>query len=330
MRFDLNSRSLAEYHWGTLFCRFSPAAPVERRTFFTILSALAAGAAPWHSEHEFRACAALLHELVHLAQDLATGIGHADFVTQRTQSSNLLHYAPLVLDLDGPSARPPYRRAGEAPWFEEKEDPIVEAAHEQLRYYPFAMMPPARREYLRTHMAADLGHPVDDEALFDLSTQAILESDAALRVLLTMRALGMTEPQREVLRANLGLLDAKKLGPEYWGAHAHLNSVLRHHCAFGDDEVENVLSVIFGLLVDSALACPPLDWIDARGEEHNQYEPGLEVHAFASRLPTTRRCAHGSVLGSGRGKALRGCRGSAPRAIPFPLSFVVRGLPSLV
>src|SRR5690242_12688731 len=102
MLFDLNSPSLAQYHWGTLFCRFSPAAPVKRRTLIETVSALIAERAPWSTDSEFSATVALLHELVHLAQDLTTGLGHSDYFTHL--GSGLLHYASVVVRFAGGAA----------------------------------------------------------------------------------------------------------------------------------------------------------------------------------------------------------------------------------
>src|SRR5688500_2340549 len=100
MRFDLNSPSLAQYHWGTLFCRFSPNAPIARNTYIQILAYTAAGVAPWRTDDEFRVTAALLHEIVHLAQDLTTGIGHWDYMSDSRSTHAMLRYASAVRHFD--------------------------------------------------------------------------------------------------------------------------------------------------------------------------------------------------------------------------------------
>lgn len=276
MRFDLHSPALAQYHWGTLFCRFSPAAPVDKRTFLKIVASSVQGQAYWSTDEEFRAGAAFLHETAHLAQDLSTGLGHSDYVAHKTHTSQLLRYASIVVDFEGVASRPPYRQPGACRGFDDKQDPIVSEAQSQLLYYPFAKVPPERIGRIRDLLEHDLKRPVDDEALFDFSTQCILESDAALSVLLHLRALDMTAEQQEILQRNAAVVVQDSLGPEYGKAAWHLQAVLEHHADLDDRQMDLIMPSVFGLLVDSALACPPRDWIAARGESAEAYEPGVK------------------------------------------------------
>lgn len=276
MRFDLNSPSLAQYHWGTLISHFSPAAPVKKDTFPQIIAAFTTDTAPWTTDDELRATAAFLHEIVHLAQDLTTGLGHSDYLTNSTQTNNLLHYASVIIKMFGGDVRPPYREEG-APWLENKEDPVVAEAQGQLRYYPFALMPRERLERIRDILQHDLERPINDEFLFDFSTQSILESDAALTVIRNLRQLQVTtEAQSEIINRNTSLFDRHLLGPEYWRAITHLEAVLSHHAELDERQLSLVIPLTFDLFLDSALACPPLEWIYAREESLDEYEPGVK------------------------------------------------------
>jgi len=276
MLFDLNSPSLAQYHWGTLFCSFSPAAPVDKDTFLKTIAALIAKAAPWTTDDELRATVALLHEIAHLAQDLTTGLGHSDYVTHRKETVSLLQYASIVIDTDGRSARPPLRQPGTPPWFDEKEDSFVAKAQGQLRYYPFEKTPSTRRDSIRGILTKDFNRPIPDEFLSDLSTQSLLESDAALTVLNHLNELHTTDVQRAIRERNTALYDRNSLGPEYWTAFVYLENVLVHHTDMDEDQARRWMPGLFGLFVDSALEYPPPAWILARSENPDDYDPTVK------------------------------------------------------
>jgi hypothetical protein len=276
MRLDLNSPTLAQYHWATMFCRFSPSAPVEKDTFLTTIVSAIDGAAHWKNEEEFRATVALLHELSHLAQDLTTGLGHSDFVTHRVETPSLLRYASLVVEMDGPDARAPYRQIGSYPWYSDTADRYVEGVWEKLRYYPVKQLPGNRAQRLRALMEAELPRKLSDTDFFSLSLQSLLESDAALMVLLTLRELEQTPQQRAILRPHLQLIDPFAIGDEYWQARHHLASIIAHHCALGEEQVERVINAVFGVFVDSSLACPPHAWIEQQRHSPDEYDPAVK------------------------------------------------------
>lgn len=275
MRFDLNSPAVAQYHWGTLFCQFSPAAPVQRHTFVKVLASLAAGRAPWQSDEDFRACVALLHELVHLGQDLTTGLGHTDFLTNWTTTPQLLNYASIVVHMDGACARPPFRQPGALPWGDEK-DAFVADAENSLRYYPASLTPPERLQRIRGLLQEAVKKPVDDESLRDFSAQTLLETDAALGTIRSIKSLAMSPDQQTAVLQNKAVFELDALGPEYSRAVDHLAAVLKRHTGLNDDELEPAIGAVYGVFVDIALAFPPLSWIDANGRYPDDFDPGVK------------------------------------------------------
>jgi hypothetical protein len=277
MSFDLNSPSLAQYHWGTLFCRFSPAAPVQRGTFIRIISSLAAERAPWSDDAECHAAIAFLHELVHLAQDLTTGLGHSDYLTHHTGTHLLLRYMPIVLRTEGWDTRPPYRQPANCSWLNGQEDTFVAGVRDQLRYYPFAMTPRSRREAIRTLLQNGLKNSIEDQDVFEWSVQSLLEGDAMLSVKQTLRRLQATDTQREIYERNTALVDEDKLGPEYSQTVVQVAGIIDHHVSPSEKDLMAVIPRFFGLLVDSAVACPPLDWIETRNQKMEQYEPSVKA-----------------------------------------------------
>lgn len=74
---------LAAYTWGSLVLETTRAAPVDGELVVRTLAGLAAGAFPAKSAKQQRSAIAVIHELVHLQQDLATGLGAWDHVTTR-------------------------------------------------------------------------------------------------------------------------------------------------------------------------------------------------------------------------------------------------------
>ncbi len=246
------------------------------------MAALSANTLPWHTDEEFRVTIALIHEITHLAQDLTTGLGHADYLTHKTKIAPLLRYASVVVQMDK-ADRPPYRSAGSSSSKLRgvSEDPIVAAAFDELRYSPFSAMPHNRVAHLRSLIGNTFNNSIDDQTLFDLSTQSLLESDAALSLLRTIDLEG-TDAQRDVSRRNRGLLDPQALGPEYWKAFVCLNGVVKHHCALSVDELKGIIDVTFGFFVDCVLAYPPGSWIEARGESPNEYDPSVKFARLLS------------------------------------------------
>lgn len=276
MWFDLNSPALARYHWGTLFCQFSHTAPIGRKTFVETAAALMAGVAPWNDEEGFRSTAALLHELVHLGQDLTTGLGHADYRARRISNSSLLRYAPIAIELDGAGARPPYRQQGAPRLAAGERDPIVASAHDALRYYPYEMMPQRRRAAVRALLDREFGAAIEDDTLFDLSTQSLLETDAAHQVLVSLKNLGMDDAQWDIFDRNRRVVDPEVLGNEYWGPRILLAQIIVHHTEMSEENLLRILPVVFGIFVDSALAYPPPELIADCGLTADDFDPSVK------------------------------------------------------
>ncbi|MEK8049577.1 hypothetical protein AACH10_04935 [Ideonella sp. DXS22W] len=270
MRFDIRSPSLAQYHWSTLFCRFSPAAALPENFIFRAIAAIAQNAAPWNTEGEFRATVALLHELAHLAQDLSTGIGHWDFLVHASATRSRLDDAASMVRVHGP--RPPYEPSAPISALD-AEVPATGLDTLLLKYAPFDLIADDQRDRLRRILEHDLGQPLGDDTLFDYSTQAIMESDAAGEVVAYVGGMLVSPEQRAILEGSLDLVDPRRLGKEYWRTRANLYQVLAHHCDLDANATIRLGNLLFGLFADIALAHPPATWVAKRSASLDDFEP---------------------------------------------------------
>jgi hypothetical protein len=83
LSWELHSETAAKYAWNSHLTPFAALTPVEKQSIPRFLAALFQGVAFWNTNADFRAVAALIHEVVHWLQDTSTGTGHRDFLTRR-------------------------------------------------------------------------------------------------------------------------------------------------------------------------------------------------------------------------------------------------------
>jgi hypothetical protein len=261
MRFDMHAPSLAQYHWSTLFCRFSTAVPFDKSFAVRTMAALSRDRAIWEDDAQFRAAVALLHELTHLAQDLTTGLGHWDFMTHWTNDAALLQQAGLMLA----------RRDHPLPYAFPRD-----AGHKCSKFVPFDMMAPVARDRLRMILERDVQQPLTDATLFDYSPQALMESDAAGAVLSWLGRMKLTPLQAEIQSRNLDLVDPGKLGDVYWSSRVNLYQVLQHHCDTDEDQTITIGDALFGIFTDIALAHPSSEWCLLGEEREAEFEPTVK------------------------------------------------------
>jgi hypothetical protein len=90
---DLHAGGVASYRWGGLLVALSADSSASGRLIVELIAGVAAGTLPFEHPREIRACFAILHELIHLEQDLSTGLGAWDHLETRWAYPRLVHEA---------------------------------------------------------------------------------------------------------------------------------------------------------------------------------------------------------------------------------------------
>jgi hypothetical protein len=101
---------IGAYRWGSLLLETSTLAPANGRVIARALAGASSGGLVAESEAFQRATIAVLHELVHLQQDLATGLGAWDHVVDREAYPRLVNQSRWFIFDD---TQPPYREVVE-------------------------------------------------------------------------------------------------------------------------------------------------------------------------------------------------------------------------
>ena len=120
---------IAAYTWGSLLLESSSLAPVNGASITRTLAAVSAGTLPADSPRDQRSAVSLLHQLIHLQQDLATGLGAWDHVTTREP---YLRLATQSRWLVWPNHEPPYREVVEQSLRELGENAFTEQVRQDL------------------------------------------------------------------------------------------------------------------------------------------------------------------------------------------------------
>jgi hypothetical protein len=202
---------------------------------------------------------------VHVGQDISTGLGHSDFLMRRQEMVNLLHEAASYKP-NGIPLRPPFGQ----------NNLLLLRTRLRQTYYPNDEVPDVRRDDIRALMGKEIGRPIDDATLFDFSLQSILECDAAFSVLLTVNQLRSDEEQFAIGKANLDVIDRESLGTVYQRAVDQAQGIAAHHWGIDDNDLAIILPLFFGMLVDSALAVPPIAWIRKRDLDPTEFDPAVK------------------------------------------------------
>jgi len=250
---------------------------MTKEMFFPMIAAETQGRAAWNTEVEFRTTIAFLHEVSHLAQDLTTGLGHADYLASRSVASLQLHFAAALMrtaQARGSDVRPPYRCDAGLALVDIAG--YIDSTRERLGYLPFDALSHARRERIRGLIAKSAGREISDAQLFELSTQALLESDAAEAVATRMIAGGLTQEQQAIRQKNIALLDRTTLGIEYSAPTFHIATLVEHHFGLDEEQTEGVAARLIGFLIDSALTVPPPELVAAHGQSIDDYDPSVK------------------------------------------------------
>lgn len=267
--FESFSQNLASYRWGSLIVRPSRLQPADQESLRMILGGLSAGVAPWRSAREFRLTAALLHESVHLLQDLTTGIGHFDHIV-RYNTNNAILKRCAVLNGNAtlfPSSDPELR---------ELKDKYLNS----VRYVRTSAIPAQRTSAIRSYLRTTVELP-ENAVLDSFLVESIVEAEAAVATYLILAfELQMSDEQRKIAGADehLGLFDIWKMPTIYrdlFGMFA--SNVVIVDASRKSEEIGFQLQFagrVFLQLIDWALAHPSSRLVSAPYPLES-FEPGV-------------------------------------------------------
>jgi hypothetical protein len=263
---ELHVQNMGVYRWGSLLPEFGALSEARAQDFPRNLTSMIAGVGNWDTPVEFRAWAALSHELVHYLQDLTTGIGHWDHKVRE-------------------AARP--RQLGAAKFFSESElaEMLELPTHvgredlgDELVMLTGEALPGERLDALRRNAGASLRNP---EAAADFRIECVLEAEAAAVVLAqVIRLKKATKAQWEILDNNMGVWHPDHMERQYGVLFDNVQALLtdEQEVDLDGDELDNLFLMIahfVGVLADISCAHPPPEMLRERGEERSVYEPGL-------------------------------------------------------
>jgi hypothetical protein len=264
----LHAGDWADYEWGTLVPTFRSSARVHKKTLLDTLQSLYYRVGPWRTELEFRRTIAFMHEFVHFAQDLFTGIGCWDYLVQQK-------YLPRVLgDARSRSSEQPNRVP-----FARTED--VENYYEEIVYVPTKKLSARRRQKLLDAIGRlpDFQlRNVDD--LLPCFAENLLESEAAVTVLYQYFNLEqmVSEDGEQIAKQNRALYFPGYMPEQYWSQFSFFLEAL-------DLDLENArhnedmfasYCWMFILVCDLACAHPSPRLLQAKGQDRIEYEPGIK------------------------------------------------------
>ena len=285
----LSSQSLAYYSWGTQTLWFSPFAAVTRRSPMLVLASIAAaGVGSWESEAEFRQTVSLLHELVHYAQDISTGVGHWDYVQRLKVHKSLLTRARNNIVLG--------ERLIET---DEARKNFTEAFGDSL-YNAADLTRTARAETIKRELMKEPTYHSGDGTEELLSIESILEAEAVLQVYQTIRELRVTETAQDILENNRALFFPPAMAELYYGVFVQI----MHSIVQGAGDIAGLtaerldkLFVMYLWLLDVCLAYPPPTYFNKTGRDPVDFLPGLKFMHLNRALTAGIDNSEASIIG---------------------------------
>jgi hypothetical protein len=298
-KLDLNLDVVGRYRWGSLVCDF-PLAPAKARTAVEIVAAREADLLEFDSAATGRAVLSLMHEAVHYAQDLTTGVGHWDYVTRHRLVPRLLPWVQAV------GAADPYLRLG-------RQILTSGAANKAFREYKAKLLfgdyadVQAREAPARAVLRAELG-PAVDEADWIIGLDSILETEAMAAVLIEVLGRKMSAATEELLQELATLWDPGRMERKYRDLFAA--SFLGSGLASSKLSVRSRLlaqSEMISFTTDIALAYPPPILMTRRALDPQQLEPGVRFSRVSRALVAMSDSKAAGFLEHWRGRDLEAC-----------------------
>ncbi|MCY1058933.1 hypothetical protein [Nannocystis sp. SCPEA4] len=241
-----SSSALATYRWGSLVIRISQLQPADDDSLLRIITGLGGGFATWRTPGEFRLTVALIHESVHLLQDLTTGVGHFDSVLRHNINNDLLRRCADLSTSQHlfPSNDPELHRM--------RENYLTRA-----RYVRTAV--PHREEAIRRHVASNTDYSEENIDISPLLIESVVEAEAALATYLALSfELKMSSEQREIAISERALFDILEMPNVYRDLFIHFADIFVDRASWANTARAQIFALghVFLQLIDWALAHP--------------------------------------------------------------------------
>jgi len=293
--FDLGmADQMAGYRWGSLFCHFLMA-PTKVRSLAEILASFGARRWTWHGDEPMaRATIAFLHELTHLLQDVATGVGNWDYLVRQQYIPKLL--AKIWQLSWEPRLKPPYDvGAFDGTPFQAVREEVEDLRQQmlgELICLPSPLLPEPRRTAIAEAIMAGISNPSAissselGEAIAMLEPESLLENEAMASVFYILYAMDYSDEDWRLLRSIDILWDGNRMPVNYRLLFQNFFTVL------GDPPEDPgslhrfalLGALLFNFVSDIAMAYPSPGWLERSGQSRSAYEPGIRFRCLMRAL----------------------------------------------
>lgn len=286
-QFDLALSKVAHYRWGSLAVSFDRA-QVRNRASFDAARRESHLDYSVENDKEARELISFLHEFVHYAQDLDTGVGHWDDYLRRRWLPecvvNLRGPGSSSTALPFPQSHPDEDLNGDLSYARGLYGGLIS---DQQLFRRDRTMPAARAEAIARIVNEDLGTDYGADETANLWPEALFEGEAAATVYSLLLKGKVESDRRELLTDISDLWDFFKLPGVYQSSFQLYMSAFD---GIPDDPewLPETAFDWFSTLVDIACAYPsPASFQRHRDVDRAQFEPGIKflrmVRALAER-----------------------------------------------
>ena len=268
---------IGAYRWGSLLLETSSLAPANGRIIVEALAGAVGGGFITESEAHLRATIAVLHELVHLQQDLATGLGAWDHLVDRVAYPRIVNQSRWFI---WKHTQPPYRAAVEqalnelgASEFTDQVRSDLDAVRQQTVGRRQLMggawdTPPVKAAFQRI-----LGNRVKLRTAPSL--RIMFEGEAAALTLLHIAGSRFDEVGLEWLGESAVFWNIVQMSDEYQTALFDVAEAWLNHPVSPDDIADGLTSFLslVAWVVDLASAYPPPSLLEEWQGDAAEFDP---------------------------------------------------------
>jgi hypothetical protein len=289
----LESAGVAAYQWGSFLLETNALFQADGKTIVRTYAGASMGKLPFDSSMEMRTALAVLHELVHLKQDLGTGLGAYDHLVTRKASLNLVGQTKwFVTKLDDS----PYRK-GILQRLAELDDSdftmefrrdldVLEnhtVAWRQLRGHSWITPD------VRNALNGAIGTEIPEEDLTMYSLRRLFESEAASDTFGLVSTSGVSRDGRDLLESEefKKLWDPSNMGEEYFSTIVDIARSMDRDVD-AEELAEGLLAyaALAEFAADFASAYPPPSMLSTWKHSKHLFEPVVRFLLFLRALVT--------------------------------------------